>query len=311
MKISYGLEEIRTFLVVLEAGSMSAAAARLGVTKSVVSERIAGLERSLGASLLHRSSRGVRPTDHGREFADQAGEALRLLDAAAETVADDGDRLTGRMRIAAPMSFGVRFVGPILFEFMRQHPGLDLNLNLDDAIANLGSEGFDLAIRITRMKEDALLVARRLATSRRAICASPEYLRTYGEPASLGDLARHIAIGYDYASMQNLWQFEQSGGTSAAAPDLSRARIVCNNGESMRDAAIAGLGMAVLPLFIACEALRDGRLRHVLPDVTPLPDTIYAVFPPSRHRMRRRDAVIEHLREAFSGTPPWERGLHP
>jgi DNA-binding transcriptional LysR family regulator len=309
--MNYGLDEIRTFLVVLETGSMSAAAARLNITKSVISQRIANLEAALNARLLHRSSRGVMPTGPGQEFAEHARAAIERLDAAAEAIAEGEDALVGALRVSAPMSFGVQFLGPVLFDFMRAHPGLGLNLHLSDAMADLSSEGYDLAIRITRIREDAPLVARKLAVSRRVICASPEYLRTHGEPASLAQLAGHVAIGYDYAGVQSLWQFEQAGGKPAAAPPLLRARVACNNGESMRDAAIAGLGMAVLPLFIACEALRSGRLRQVLPGVTPLPDIVYAVYRPGRHRLRRRDAVIEHLRLAFAGVPPWESGVNP
>jgi DNA-binding transcriptional LysR family regulator len=309
--MNYSLDEIRTFLVVLETGSMSAAAAQLTLTKSVISQRIANLEAALNARLLHRSSRGVTPTEPGREFAEQARAALERLDAAAEAAAEDQHALAGALRVSGPMSFGVQFLGPVLFDFMRAHPRLSLNLHLSDAMADLSSEGYDLAIRITRIREDAPLVARKLAVSRRVICASPEYLRTHGEPGSIEQLAGHVAIGYDYAGVQSLWQFEQAGGKPVAAQALLRARVACNNGESMRDAAIAGLGMAVLPLFIACEALRDGRLRQVLPAVTPLPDSVYAVYRPSRYRLRRRDAVIEHLRQAFTGTPPWELGVDP
>lgn len=161
--MKYSLDDIRTFLAVVESGSISAAAQRLELTKSVVSQRVVHLEAALGVALLHRSSRGVRATDRGRLFQAQACDAIAQLEQAVEAVAEDDATLTGLLRISAPVSFGSLHLGPMLFAFMRAHPRLDLALDLSDRMVDIAAEGYDLAIRITRLPADALLVATRLA----------------------------------------------------------------------------------------------------------------------------------------------------
>ncbi len=305
------LEEIKTFLNVVETGSISSAAVRLNVSKSVISQRVSQLERALGASLLNRSSRGVVPTDRGQEYYEKACAALSMLDQAAEAVVEDEASLSGQLRITAPMSFGTRYLGPILFEFMQKHPRLALSLDLDDRALDLLRGGFDLAVRITRLSEDSPLIASKLADSRRVVCCSHSYGAAHPLPQSLEDILQHDCIGYTHADMSHLWEFEpatQGGVIRAVTP---RGRIVANNGEAMRDAAVAGLGLAVLPLFIVAEDLKAGRLIPVLRDEIPLPDAIYVAYPPRRHTSVKLKAVAQHLREAFSKKPSWDRLLGP
>jgi len=302
--VAYSLDEIRTLLTVVQEHSISRAAQRLGVAKSVVSQRLRHLENALGVSLLHRSSRGVQPTDRGRAFAEAAMAALDQLDHAVER-AGHADRLHGRMRVSAPMSFGTQILGPEVFRFLAQHPDLEIELDYNDRAVDIAREGYDLAIRITRLKGDEPFVARALCASRRVVCASPVYVDQNGEPDSTAALDDHELIGYAHPA-PNLWRFEE---VPEARPAPRQARITTNNGESMRDAAIAGLGLAVLPLFIVADALRDGRLVRLLPQVTPVPDTVYSIFPPRRHPGANVSRLVAHLQATFAGTPPWERDL--
>jgi DNA-binding transcriptional LysR family regulator len=300
--MGYHLDDIAAFLQVIETGSISAAAERLGLSKSVVSKRITDLEAALGVELLHRSTRGVVPTDKGIAFHGRARGIMRELDEAAEEVADRENDLCGQLRITAPMSFGTMYFGPILFSFIARHPRLDLALNFDDRIIDLLGEGYDLAIRIARLP-DSSLVARKLAVSRRIVCCSPGYAKQAGLPTTIQEIAQHACIGYANVHPSQLWQFEPDGEVRSL---MVRSRIVANSGEAMRDAAIAGLGLAVLPLFIAAAALRRGELIDALPAARPTPDPIYAVHPQTRHLSRKVRALIDHLVGALGGELPWE-----
>lgn len=306
----YRLDDILAFIQVIETGSFSAAALRLNLAKSVVSKRVSDLEAALGGRLLHRSTRRVTPTDKGRAFYGRARTLLRELDAAAEEVSDDDEALIGPLRIAAPMSFGTLHLAPLLFAFAARHPRLELALDLDDRMVDLGGGGYDLAVRIGRLPDSAL-VGRRLAESRRVVCCSPDYAGRAGVPATLDELPHHEGIGYANIPAGQLWQFEPAAGDNEPRGVTMRCRAVANNGEAMRDAALAGLGVALLPLFIAAPALREGRLVAVLPGIRPLSDTIYAVYPPTSHPGRKVRAVIDHLVAALSGVPAWEAGLPP
>ena len=222
---------------------------------------------------------------------------------------DDEVALSGLLRISVPMTFGTHYLGPILFAFMRAHPRLELALDLSDRMVDVAAEGYDLAIRITRIKDDSLLVARKLADSRRVVCCSPNYAEKRGLPKTLAELPQHVGIGYAHPAANHLWQFAAARRRARLNIATSKGRILTNNGEAMRDAAVAGLGLAVLPLLIVAEDLRAGRLIHVLPRETPVPDAIYAVYPQRRHKLRLVSALVEHLRNALAGVLPWERDL--
>jgi DNA-binding transcriptional LysR family regulator len=302
------LDDILAFLQATETGSISAAAQRMGLSKSVVSKRITDLEVVLKVELLHRSTRGVAPTDKGAAFYQRARSIVQQLDQAAEELIEDGE-LCGSLRIAAPMTFGTLYLGPILFAFLNRHPRLELALDLDDRITDLPGEGYDLGIRIGRL-HDSALAARKLAVSRRVVCCSPAYAQRAGLPATIEELAGHACLGYTNVSPSQIWQFEsvKPGGTPHSL--TVRSRIVSNNGESMRDAAIAGLGISILPVFIVAKALANGQLINALPDAYPIADTIHAVYPRNRHLPAKVRAVIDHLVTVFEGEPPWERELN-
>jgi DNA-binding transcriptional LysR family regulator len=294
------------FLHVVETGSVRAAADRLNVSKSVVSKRISDLEAVLGVALFHRSARRVVPTANALGFSERVCGIMHDLDAAAEEVSRDSEAITGQVRIASPMAFGTMYLGPTLLPLMKRHPGLEVAIVLDDRIHehHLG-EGFDLAIRMDRPTNSSLVV-RKLGISARIVCCSPDYARHAGLPATIDEIAEHACIGYVNVPPSLVWQFEPAASRGRLRSVAVRSRLIANNPEIVRDGAIAGLGLAVLPLFVAAEPLRDGRLIDALPSARPVPDTIYAIRPPNRHLPRKVRVVIDHLAEAFGGVPRWE-----
>lgn len=301
----YSFDNIAAFVQVVESGSISAAAVRLNLAKSVVSKRVADLETELGVELLHRSTRGITATDKGIAFHTRAREILRELDSVADEITDRGDDLCGQIRITAPMSFGTMVLGPLLFPFLSHHPRLEVALDFDDRQVDILSGGYDLAIRIARLR-DSSLVARKLAVSRRIVCCSPGYAKQSGLPATIEEISQHSCIGYANTQSSQIWQFD-SGEAGGEPRSLTiRSRIVANNGEAMRDAAIAGLGLVVLPLFIVADALASGQLVNALPNARPVDDTIYALYPHTRHVPQKVRAIIDHLVQALAD-PPWER----
>ncbi|MFT3905034.1 MAG: LysR family transcriptional regulator [Steroidobacteraceae bacterium] len=306
--MEYKLEDIETLLAAVETGSISAAGLRLNLAKSVVSERIARLERALGATLLRRASRGVTPTEQGHAFYQQARGILQQLDSAAENLTRSDQELSGLLRITAPVYFGTRWLGPALYPFMQDHPRLSLGLELDDRRVDILAGGYDLAIRVGHL-QDSSLQARRLATCRFVICCSPDYARRHGEPQKLEDLAQHVAVGYSLSPAGQSWQFEPARRQATAPTVAMRCRLMVNNGEGMRDAAIAGLGLVHLPTFIAADALRDGRLIGVLRNQRLQSSAIWAVYPHARQPVRKLKLLIERLAAAFAAGELWDRGL--
>jgi DNA-binding transcriptional LysR family regulator len=304
--MDYDLADIRAFIQVVDHGGVSIAATQMNVAKSVLSSRIARLERQLNTRLLHRSPRGVALTDAGKRFYDRMRDVVsRLQEAVDEAAEGTNAALQGSLRITAPMTFGTVHLGPKLFSFMRSHPGLELTLDLNDRFVDIVVGGFDLGVRIGRMQDSALM-ARRIAGSRRVLCCSPEYAGSHELPRSVEEIAEHDCICYGNASMASYWQFQSRQSDAEPQQVVVRGRTHLNNGESMRDAAIAGLGLAALPLFIAASALRDGQLIEVMSDTPPVPDAIHAVYPQTRYVSRPVRAVIDMLVAAFDAPLPWE-----
>lgn len=304
----YRLDDIEAFIAVVETGSVSAAARRLDLAKSVVSKRVSELEATLGTELLHRSSRKVSPNDRGDAFYQRARSVLQQLDEAAEEAAECEDELRGQLRIAAPMSFGTLHLVRLLAPLLTQHPRLSLAMDLDDRKVDLLGGGYDLGIRIGRLA-DSSLAARRLAISRRVVVCSPAYSKARGLPATPDDLQQHDCISYANTPALQQWSFQPQRSGGAPRQVLVKGRIVANNGEAIREAVIAGLGLAILPSFIVCDALRDGRLIDAMPGERPATDGIFAVYAKTRQPSRKVRAVIDHLVEAVGDRPPWERGL--
>lgn len=292
------LAEIETFLAVIDAGSISAAAARANLSKSVISKRISEFELALGVPLFLRHAGRIQPRETALDLAERLRPALAELKAATEAVGWGGTGLAGRLAITAPMSFGIRHLGPAIAAFARAHPGLEIVLDYDDQITALSPAGFDVAIRVGALA-DSTLMARKLCEDPRVVVASPGYLAAHGPILAPEDFARHEAISYLNVRLGQVWTF----GREVAPP--RPGRISANNGEAMRDMAQAGLGLALLPLFIVHDALADGRLLRVLPEVPPLPVPISAVWPPARPMPAKTRAFVDHLATAFGERPPW------
>jgi DNA-binding transcriptional LysR family regulator len=300
----YSLDEIETFLAVMELGTVTGAAVRLNLSKSVISKRITDFETAVGAALFRRNAGRIVPTEAALRLAERLRPALADLHAAAESAAwsmDGATPLQGTLAIAAPMAFGTLHLTPILARFAAAHPALELRIDYDDRMRDLSREGFDIGIRIGEARDTALM-QRKLCESRAIVVASPAYLDTHGAPETTADLNRHQVIGYSHMANAQLWQFRR-GGRFDAAPVAGR--LVLNNGEAIRDLAAAGLGLAILPDFVVTGALADGRLRQILADHETRTLPILAVWPPISPMPAKLRALIDYLAAELEGGKPW------
>ena len=300
--MKWTIEEIRTFLDVMETGTVSGAAARSNISKSVISKRIAELETALGAALFQRHAGRIIPTESAEELALRLRPALAEMTNAVESAAWGMAGLRGSLAISAPMSFGTHHLSPVIAEFARQHPDLEIILDYDDRIIDLVRGRFDLAIRIGQLP-DSGLIARKLCEDPRVVVASPDYIGRRGKPETLEDLQRHSCIGYLNVQSASVWQFLDDDGTAVGVPLVNR--ISANNGEAIRDMTIAGLGIALLPMFIANKALGDGQLLKIAEALRPTPLPISVVWPPVKPMPMKLRAIVDHLAKAFSDRPPW------
>lgn len=300
----YTFEEMETFLAVMELGSVTAAAARLNLSKSVVSKRVSDLEHALGAALFLRSAGRIAPTEAAQQLAERLRPALSELRDAVESAASGRNGaapLRGRLAISAPMSFGTLHLGPILARFAAAHPELELRIDYDDSARDLVREGFDLALRIGEPR-DASLIGRLLCTDRMVACASPGYLDRHGRPATPADLAVHQVLSYSHLPDSRLWQFMPEG---KPVPVPVAGRITLNNGEAMRDFALAGLGLAMLPGFIVAPEIAAGRLEPVLPGYPTRALPIHALWPPVTPPPAKLRALVDHLLRELKSGHPW------
>jgi DNA-binding transcriptional LysR family regulator len=231
---------------------------------------------------------------------------LQELEAAVDEMTERNQDLCGSLRIAAPVTFGTMFLGQLLFPFISKHPRLDVAIHLDDKLVDIVQERYDIAIRISN-DPGLSLKARQLGECKRIVVCSPEYAQAKNLANLHDDLFAHDYIGYSNISNSQLWGFlpynEQQRGNQI------RSRFTANNGEISRDAAISGLGLAVLPLFMVAEALRTGKLINATPHIELDPIPIYAVYPPTRHLPKKVRMVIDHLCGALGTNPPWEQDL--
>ncbi len=295
------LDGIAAFVAIAEAGSISEAARRLRLSKSVVSDRLAQLEQRLGARLVQRSTRRLSLTEDGAAFLEMASQSLRGLDAAVATLAERRGTLAGPLRISAPVTLTTLHLGPALYSFLRQHPQIELSIELDDRVVDAQAEGFDGVIRHGPMR-DSPLTAWRLARSRRVLVASPDYLERHGTPRDLAELDGHRGIFYTHRGLAD-WQFMSGGGRVQVR---AKVGLQVNNGIVMRDAAAAGLGITMLPLFIAGPDIRAGTLRVIEVGAQPEEEFIYVAHPEGRNPTAKLRALAEALRAAFGDPPYWE-----
>jgi DNA-binding transcriptional LysR family regulator len=295
------LESLQTFVATAEGGSLSEAARRLQISKSVASERLVELERSVGTTLMHRSTRKLALTEDGLALLERAKRILREVSDASTEISERRGALIGPLRISVPVGFGILHLAPALNSFLKQNPRIELSLDLNDRFVGT-MDGFDAIIRHGPLPSKGWLT-KRVAPSKRVLVASPDYLRTNGTPRSIADLEQHRGIIYSPRGASD-WRFRQSSRWSVARP---RAILRVNNGIMMREAALEGLGIALLASFYFHEPLAGGRLTVVDIGAEAEPATIFIGYPSDRRVSAKVLALIAHLRAAF-GTPPyWER----
>ena len=291
----YDLTELKTFVAVVETGGFNRAADQLEASAAAVSRRVSSLESALGVKLLNRTTRQIDLTEAGRQFYVDVVSIIESLEEAEEKIQTGRETVKGTLRIAAPLSFGIGRIAPILPEFMKRHPELKVNLQLEDRFTDLVAEGFDVAIRIGSLK-DSTLVATRLARIPRVFCASPDYLARRGEPRRPEDLSGHNCLNYSLLSTRDNWSFAVGEGTRDIEINGS---LSTNNGDVLKEATMQGLGIMMIPTFFVEQELKDGSLKAVLSDYCPEPFGLYAVRPSRHFTPARVRALIDYLREQF------------
>ena len=296
------LDELSTLVHTIEGGGVTAAAARMRLAKSVVSKRLKQLEASLGVSLFRRSGRQLVPTDAGMLAYERARAVLPQVDALIDAVASRDGGLRGPIQVSAPLSFGIRYVSPAVSRFMRLHPELEIRLDLDDRHVDLARHGYDMAIRIGRL-DDSGLKARRLGESPRGLYASPDYLQQHPVPRQPDELSQHEGLAYGNVRSGHIWQFRHRRTGVIRSPGMP-SRFVSNSGEVLLDAAIAGLGLAALPTFLADAAVRAGQLQEIrLPDWEMAGDAIQAVYLQGLALPARIRAFADFMAAALAEAP--------
>jgi len=294
-------EDIRTFVAVIQARGFAQAGKRLGIAKSAISRRVNDLEDRLGARLLNRTTRQLSPTPAGAELYQRGLRLLADFQEAEDAVSSGSIEPTGKLRVSAPVSFGSHCLGQIMPEFASRFPRLQVELELEDRLIDLVASGFDVAVRISRLK-DSSLIARKIVTIHHVICGSPEYLRRRGRPKLPEDLHNHSTLRYSY--VDDYWEFTNSEALSPPS------KFRCNNGDTLREAAIAGGGLAYLPTFVVHEAVADGRLEVCLSGFEKEPIALYAVYPTTRHLSAKIRVFIDFLVEKFGADPFWDESVN-
>ena len=292
----YDLVALKAFVTVVEAGSFNRAAGQLEASTAAVSRRVSGLENALSVKLLNRTTRQIDLTEAGKQFYEDVLNIFHSLEEAEERIQTGRENIKGNLRVAAPLSFGIQRIAPILPGFMRRYPELRVQLQLEDRFSDLVSEGIDIAIRIGTLK-DSSLIATRIASIPRVFCASPDYLSRRGEPQKPNDLTGHACLHYSLLSTREEWSFSEEHANKEIE---ITGPLSTNNGEVLREAAIQGMGVTLLPTFIVEDVLKDGRLTEILRQYCPKPFGLYAVrqsrqFTPARIRL-----LIEYIKEQFT-----------
>ncbi|HEL3865853.1 LysR family transcriptional regulator [Stenotrophomonas sp. B2] len=288
------LDAMRVFVAVVERNGFSAAAQALDMSTAGVTRQVAALEKRLSTRLLHRTTRRVSPTSAGAAYYAQCVRLLAEFDALEASIGAQALEPSGLLRINAPVSWGIARLGPLLAGFRERFPQVELDLALSDRLVDMVEEGYDVAIRITR-EPGPTLIARRLGESRVSLCAAPSYLAAHGTPATPQALQDHACLGYSYWAGGDQWPLHGPGGdVQVTVNSVLRA----NNGDVLREAAIAGMGVILQPDFLLQEALADGRLVRILPDWEAAPIGIFAVYTSRSHLAPKVRSFIDYLVEA-------------
>ena len=288
---------MQAFAGVVEAGSFSAAARKLGLSRALVGKRIAALESELGAQLLNRTTRQVSVTGPGAEFYEYCRRIIDEFELARSKLTNNQNSPSGLIKLNAPMSFGQLCLAPALLDFKEQNPDIAIHLSLTDHYVDVVAEGFDLVLRIGDL-EDSSLISRRLSPIRHVVCASPGYVQENGMPQAPQDLSGHKLLLYGLSRSGSRWNLTGPGGPASFKV---RGDFCANNGEILAAAAIAGHGITMLPAFIAGPGLKDGRLVPILPGYEAMTTGLYALWPSSRLQPARVRTLIDFLVDQLTG----------
>jgi DNA-binding transcriptional LysR family regulator len=289
------LSSLRAFVKVVELGSFSEAGRQLRLSRSAISKYVSDLEQELGVQLLNRTTRHASPNENGQAYFERAIGILAELDAADHAVAQLQATPRGLLRVNAPMSFGTLQLGPALADFMALYPELQIQLVLSDEQVDPVQGGYDVTLRIADL-ESSSLIARKIVAIDRVICASPSYLAQRDVPKHPNDLRSHALLTYGFLLTGNQWKLTGKDGEHWIQPEWT---LCANNAEVLRDAAVKGRGVALIPTFIASDPLEKGALQPLLQDYHAPPLTLYAIYPPTRHLSVKVRLFIDYLVERF------------
>ena len=289
-------KEIEAFVAVAQLGSFVKAADKLGLSKAMVSRHVSELEARLGVRLMQRSTRRLSLSDAGAEYLQRCVQILAELADANAAVSVGAVQAQGLLKITAPLTFGIRHLAPLWGEFLRVHPQVELEVNLNDRVVDLIEEGYDLAVRIGQL-EPSTLIARRIASARLLLCASPRYLQQAAPIRELADLARHDVIAYSYLATGEQWHFS---GPEGARSITVHPRLRSNSGDTCRAAALADQGVVFQPGFLVGEDLKAGRLVQILPQYAGPELDISVVYASRQHLSHKVRAMVEFLATAFA-----------
>jgi len=293
------LNDILIFMAVVDAGSFIAGGQAMGLSRSAAGKAVIRLEDRLGARLLNRTTRTLGLTDEGRMFYQRGLQILASVDEAEASVAGQSGTPQGVLRLTVPDALGRLVVLPLLEKYLRAWPDIQVEVSFTDRPADIVEEGSDLAIRIDATASDTRLVSRVIATYRARLCASPSYLTERGEPRNIDDLAAHDCLIFASRHQRQGWRFRGEGGSWVKAQGRSRLRL--DSGEAIRDAALAGLGIALLPDFLVADDLTAGRLRQILPDLETDDAKIVTLYPDKRLLEPRVSRFIDLMVEELGG----------
>jgi DNA-binding transcriptional LysR family regulator len=295
------LTEMEAFATVLDQGGFTDAAKKMGISKSAVSKHVSALEARLGARLLNRTTRRVSPTEIGLAYYDRARRVLNDAGEADALVTSMQTAPSGLLRISVATDFGVNHLSPVLGDFLQDYPGVTVNMVLNNRYVELISEGFDMAVRIGEL-EDSTLRARKLAETTRKMIAAPSYFAQFGRPERIDDLNGHKLLHYSNQANSAVWKITAPSGEKRQV--RTAGWLTVNDGQSLLNACISGLGIAYLPAFLYADALRKGLVEEAIPELPVEVQGIYAVYPPGRFTQPKVRAFIDFLVEAFADKGP-------
>jgi len=296
------VNSMATFVAVVNGASFTAAAEKLGVSRAQISKSVMQLEEHLGTRLLNRTTRRISLTEIGRIYYERCNTILQDIEEIEGIAREQTTIPHGRLTLGAPTSFGILHLKELIPQYLKQHPQVQISVNLTDRFIDVVSEGFDLVLRIAELA-DSSLIARKIAPCKRVFCASPTYINQYGTPNVPQDLAIHHCLLYSNELRPDTWLLHGPNGIESVKVN---GPVCADNGDILRANAIAGLGITLLPTFIVGSDLKAGRLQQILPDYCPPEISIYAVFPSKRYLSAKVRTFVDFLSGHFGDNPDWD-----